>query len=56
MVQPESAGLRLDAFLARMIPAQSRSFLARSIDQGKVRVDGVVARASVKLRAGSLGA
>jgi len=54
VVQPESAGLRLDAFLARMIPAQSRSFLARSIDQGKVRVDGVVARASVKLRAGSL--
>ncbi len=53
-MQPESAGLRLDVFLVRMIPDQSRSFLARSIEQGKVRVDGVVARASVKLRAGSL--
>lgn len=54
MVEPESAGLRLDAFLARMIPEQSRSFLARSIEQGKARIDGVVARASAKLKAGSL--
>lgn len=54
MVSPESAGLRLDVFLARMIPDQSRSFLARAIEKGAVRVDGVVARASVKLKAGSL--
>lgn len=54
MVAPESAGLRLDVFLARMIPDQSRSFLARAIEKGAVRVDGVVARASVKLKAGSL--
>jgi 23S rRNA pseudouridine1911/1915/1917 synthase len=37
-----------------MIPDQSRSFLARAIEKGAVRVDGVVARASVKLKAGSL--
>ena len=49
-----AAGLRLDVFLARTFPEQSRSFLARSIDKGGVRVDGVVARASLKLRAGSI--
>ena len=54
MVQPESAGMRLDAFLARMIPGQSRSFLARSIEQGAVRLDGVAARAAARLKAGSL--
>jgi len=54
VVQPESAGRRLDVFLARMIPEQSRSFLARAIEKGAVRVDGVVARAAVKLKAGSL--
>ncbi|MFM8702497.1 MAG: RluA family pseudouridine synthase, partial [Planctomycetia bacterium] len=48
-----SAGLRLDVFLARAFPDQSRSYLARSIEKGAVRVDGVVARASLKLRAGS---
>ena len=45
--------MRLDVFLARTFPEQSRSFLARSIDKGAVRVDGVVARASLKLKAGS---
>jgi len=54
VVSPESAGLRLDVFLARMIPDQSRSFLARAIEKGAVRVDGVVARASLKLKPGSL--
>jgi len=49
-----AAGSRLDVFLARTFPAQSRSFLARSIDKGAVRVDGVVARSSLKLRAGSV--
>ena len=47
------AGVRLDVFLARTFPEQSRSFLARAIEKGAVRVDGVVARASLKLRAGS---
>ena len=49
-----AAGSRLDVFLARTFPEQSRSFLARSIDKGGVRVDGVVARASLKLRTGSI--
>jgi 23S rRNA pseudouridine1911/1915/1917 synthase len=50
----DSAGTRLDVFLARTFPEQSRSFLARSIDKGAVRVDGVVARASHKLREGMI--
>lgn len=50
----DAAGTRLDVFLARTFPEQSRSFLARSIDKGAVRVDGVVARASLKLRAGAI--
>jgi len=33
---------------------QSRSYLARAIEKGAARVDGIVARASLKLRAGSL--
>ena len=48
------AGTRLDVFLAREFPDCSRSFLARVIAQGTVRVDGVPARSSVKLRAGSM--
>ena len=53
-VDDESAGARLDVFLARMFPGQSRSFLGRAIEKGAVRVDGIGARASLKLRAGSL--
>jgi 23S rRNA pseudouridine1911/1915/1917 synthase len=52
-VAADDAGGRLDVFLARAFPDSSRSFLARVIAQGAVRVDGVVARASVKLRAGA---
>lgn len=40
-------------FLTRFFPGQSRSFLARVIEKGSVRVDGVTARASFKLKAGS---
>ena len=50
----DSAGTRLDVFLVRAFPEQSRSFLARSIDKGAVRVDGIIARASHKLRAGNV--
>jgi len=53
-VDAESAGGRLDVFLARAFPDRSRSFLARAIDKGAVRVDGVTARASVKLKAGNV--
>jgi 23S rRNA pseudouridine1911/1915/1917 synthase len=54
VVEPESAGVRLDLFLVRAFPSQSRSFLARAIEKGAVRVDGVVARAALKLRTGAL--
>ncbi len=49
-----AAGLRLDVFLARAFPDSSRSFLARAIEAGAVRIDGVVARASARLKAESL--
>ena len=46
-VDEGAAGVRLDVFLAREFPGQSRSFLARSIDKGAVRVDGEIGRAHV---------
>ncbi|MFM9057962.1 MAG: RluA family pseudouridine synthase [Planctomycetaceae bacterium] len=46
--------MRLDVFLTRAMPGQSRSFLARVIERGTVRIDGVAARAAEKLRAGSV--
>ena len=49
-----AVGARLDVFLTRMFTNHSRSSLARAIEKGAVRVDGVAARASLKLRAGSL--
>jgi 23S rRNA pseudouridine1911/1915/1917 synthase len=53
VVGDESAGMRLDQFLVREFPGHSRSFLARAIEKSAVRVDGVTARASHRLRAGS---
>lgn len=53
-VAAESAGQRLDVFLARAFTDYSRSFLARSIEAGGVRVDGVVGKGSAKLRSGSV--
>ncbi len=53
-VAEETAGERLDVFLARTFPESSRSFLARAVAAGAVRIDGIVARASVRLKAGSL--
>ena len=41
-------------FLARAFPESSRSFLARAIAAGAVRLNGVVVRGSVKPKAGSL--
>jgi 23S rRNA pseudouridine1911/1915/1917 synthase len=45
---------RLDVFLARMLPQFSRSKLAREIGEGRVTVDGAVARSSYKLAAGQV--
>ena len=46
------AGLRLDQALARLLPMESRSRLARLIEEGFVRVAGRVASASLKMRSG----
>ena len=48
----EMAGLRLDQALARLLPEESRSRLARLIGEGHVRVDGREATPSRKLRSG----
>ena len=53
-VGADDAGLRLDVFLARAFPESSRSFLARAIAGGAVRLDGVAVRGSAKLKPGSL--
>ncbi len=46
------AGVRLDQALARLMPSESRSRLARLIEEGHVRVDGATATARRKLRSG----
>jgi 23S rRNA pseudouridine1911/1915/1917 synthase len=43
-------GQRLDAWLARRLPALSRSRLRRLIDEGHVRLDGARVRPSTRLR------
>ena len=48
----ELAGQRLDRALARLLPQESRSRLARLIEEGHVRVDGRAAAASLKVRSG----
>jgi 23S rRNA pseudouridine1911/1915/1917 synthase len=50
----DSAGLRLDAWLARQLPALSRSRLQALIEGGHVLLDGARARASARLRAGQV--
>jgi 23S rRNA pseudouridine1911/1915/1917 synthase len=54
VIGPDDAGLRLDVLLARAFPESSRSFLARAIAGGAVRLDGVAVRGSAKLKPGSL--
>ncbi|HUL94952.1 MAG TPA: RluA family pseudouridine synthase [Usitatibacter sp.] len=46
------AGVRLDQALARMLPGESRSRLARLIEAGHVLVDGEVAPGKRKVRSG----
>jgi 23S rRNA pseudouridine1911/1915/1917 synthase len=48
----ELAGQRLDRALARLLPEESRSRLARLIGEGHVTVDGRAAAASLKMRSG----
>jgi 23S rRNA pseudouridine1911/1915/1917 synthase len=51
-VEPALAGLRLDQALARLLPKESRSRLARLVQEGAVLVDGERARPRHKLRGG----
>ncbi|MGE5617149.1 MAG: RluA family pseudouridine synthase, partial [Bacillota bacterium] len=46
------AGSRLDLALARLLPEQSRSRLAKLIDEGHVTVDGARAPSRLKLKSG----
>src|SRR6185436_20255356 len=48
----ELAGARLDGALAKLMPGESRSRLARLIEEGHVLVDGAVARGRMKLKSG----
>jgi len=46
------AGLRLDQALARLLPEESRSRLARLVAEGQVRVDGAEALGKRKVKSG----
>jgi 23S rRNA pseudouridine1911/1915/1917 synthase len=48
----EMAGLRLDQALAKLLPEESRSRLARLIESGHVTVDGRAAASRQKLKSG----
>ncbi|MGX9727144.1 MAG: RluA family pseudouridine synthase [Candidatus Electronema sp. VV] len=51
-MQPPEAGLRLDHYLVRQLPEQSRSSLDRLIRTGSVLVNGEAVKPGCKLRAG----
>jgi 23S rRNA pseudouridine1911/1915/1917 synthase len=51
-VEPGLAGLRLDQALARLLPRESRSRLARLVEEGAVLVDGERVRPRHRLRGG----
>jgi len=51
-IPSEMAGLRLDQALARLLPDESRSRLARLIAAGDVQLDGREASASLKVKSG----
>jgi 23S rRNA pseudouridine1911/1915/1917 synthase len=48
----QDATLRLDQHLASQLPERSRSEIQRWIKEGRVRVDGVIARSSLRLAPG----
>ena len=51
-VEPGTAGIRLDQFLAQAIPSVSRASIAAAIREGRVLVDGECRKNSYRLRAG----
>jgi 23S rRNA pseudouridine1911/1915/1917 synthase len=52
VVGPEGAGARLDAYLATAVPSLSRTRAHRAVEEGDVLVNGALAKAAHKLRAG----
>ena len=52
VIPPSFAGLRLDQALARLLPDESRTRLARLIEDGHVRVDGATATPKSKVKSG----
>ncbi len=52
VVDPESDGQRLDAFLSAFLQEFSRAFLQKLIAEHQVLVDGLSAKASLRIKAG----
>lgn len=53
VVDEPMVGVRVDQVLSQRFSQFSRSYLARAIEKGAVRVDGIVAKSSLKLKLGS---
>jgi 23S rRNA pseudouridine1911/1915/1917 synthase len=53
-VDPESAGLRLDVYLAGLLPQHSRSQLQRLVKDGRATLGGRAAKPNSALRAGDV--
>ena len=51
-VSRKAHGTRLDAFVVKQLPDLSRSLIQKSVESGKVTVNGVPAKSSYKVRAG----
>lgn len=51
---PEDSGIRLDIFVAKGFCTPSRSFAARLIDEGRVKVNGKKARAAYRMEEGDM--
>jgi 23S rRNA pseudouridine1911/1915/1917 synthase len=51
-VDPESAGLRLDVYLAEVLPQHSRSQLQRLVKEGRVTLGGHAAKSNTALKGG----
>jgi 23S rRNA pseudouridine1911/1915/1917 synthase len=54
VAERDSAGQRLDAWLARRLPSLSRSRVQALIDEGHVRLEGATARPSTRVRPGQV--
>src|SRR5450755_2348303 len=54
IVDAESAGVRLDCFLATQLPEMSRTRIQELVDEGRVLVDGASMKPSHKVEEGSV--